>query len=108
LATLHEVAGVLPSSIAPGSYSVTVTYQSQASPPQSVTVVARSLGIATSNSAVSGAAQATIGNVNNGISLVRNDRRQRVIQRLQLDSLAGSSGDQTAAGNFTIRNVLFG
>src|SRR5215472_7570309 len=66
-----QVAGILPSSIAPGTYAVSVTYQSQPSASRNVTVVARSLGIATSNAAGTGAAQATIGNVNNGISLVR-------------------------------------
>jgi uncharacterized protein (TIGR03437 family) len=66
-----QVAGILPSSIAPGIYNVTVTYQGQSSQPQKVTVVASSLGIATANSAGNGPAQATIGNVNNGISLVR-------------------------------------
>jgi uncharacterized protein (TIGR03437 family) len=66
-----QVGGFLPSSVTPGSYNVTVTYNGQNSGAQSVTVVARSFGIATSNSAGTGAAQATIGNVNNDISLVR-------------------------------------
>jgi hypothetical protein len=42
---------------------VTVTYDLQTSSPASVTVVARSRGIATSNSAGNGVTQATIGNV---------------------------------------------
>lgn len=64
-----QVAGLLPSSIVPGTYAVRVTYNGQTSAPQSVTVVARSFGIATANSSGSGTAQATIGNVNGGISL---------------------------------------
>lgn len=66
-----QVAGLLPSSITPGTYSVRVTYNTLASAPQSVTVVSRSFGIATANSAGSGTAQATIGNINGGVSLVR-------------------------------------
>ena len=66
-----QIAGLLPSSIAAGSYAVSVTYNSQSSAPQTVTVAARSFGIATANSAGSGEAQATIANVNGGISLAR-------------------------------------
>ncbi len=66
-----QIAGLLPSSASPGTYAVTVTYNSQTSPPQNVTVVARSFGIATSKSAGNGTAQATIGNVNGGLSLTR-------------------------------------
>src|SRR5579863_9831592 len=66
-----QIAGLLPSSIAPGTYAVTVTYGNQTSKPQNVTVVPRSFGIATANSGGTGAAQATIGNVNGGISLAR-------------------------------------
>src|ERR1700722_1474663 len=66
-----QIAGLLPSSIAPGAYAVTVTYSNQISKPQNVTVVPRSFGIATANSGGTGAAQATIGNVNGGISLAR-------------------------------------
>ena len=120
-----QVAGILPSSITPGTYAVSVTYQSQSSPPQNVTVVARSLGIATSNSAGTGAAQATIGNVNGGISLVRmtggsvaySGYNWTLSPAHPADALVlwgtgggadpandtgGSSGDQTAAGNFTV------
>jgi uncharacterized protein (TIGR03437 family) len=120
-----QVAGILPSSITPGTYSVSVTYQSQSSPPQSVTVVARSLGIATSNSGGTGAAQATIGNVNNGISLVRMTAGSVAYSGYNwtlspahpgdalvlwgtgggadpANDAGGSSGDQTAAGNFTV------
>ena len=66
-----QIAGLLPSTTAPGAYAVSVTYNNQSSPPQTVTVVARSLGIATANSAGNGTAQATIGNVNGGLSLTR-------------------------------------
>ncbi len=66
-----QVAGLLPSSIAPGTYAVRLTYNTLVSAPQNVTVASRSFGIATSNSAGSGTAQATIGNVNGGVSLTR-------------------------------------
>jgi uncharacterized protein (TIGR03437 family) len=120
-----QVAGILPSSITPGTYAVSVSYQTQPSPAQNVTVVARSLGIATSNSAGTGAAQATIGNVNNGISLVRmtggsisyagyayilspaHPGDEIVLWGTgggadPANDSGGSSGDQTAAGNFTV------
>jgi uncharacterized protein (TIGR03437 family) len=120
-----QVAGVLPSSITPGTYAVSVTYQGQPSQPQNVTVVARSLGIATSNSGGTGAAQATIGNVNNGVSLVRMTAGSVSFggynwplgpaqpgDEIVLwgtgggadpeNDTGGSSGDQTAAGNFTV------
>ena len=65
-----QIAGLLPSSsIAPGTYAVTVTYNSQTSQPQNVMVVAHAgFGIATVNSAGTGPAQATIGNVNAGVN----------------------------------------
>jgi len=120
-----QVAGVLPSSMTPGTYAVSVTYQTQSSPPQNVTVVTRSLGIAASNGAGSGAAQATIGNVNNGISLVRMTTGSISSGGYDwtlspahpgdavvlwgtgggadpANDTGGSSGDQTAAGNFTV------
>jgi uncharacterized protein (TIGR03437 family) len=120
-----QVGGFLPSSVAPGSYNVTVTYGGQPSAAQSVTVVARSFGIATSNSAGTGAAQATIGNVNNDISLVRmtagvvnfggyawtlspaHPGDQLVLWGTgggadPANDTGGTSGDQTAAGNFTV------
>jgi trimeric autotransporter adhesin len=120
-----QVAGLLPSSITPGKYSVQLTYNGQASAPQTVTMVARSFGIATANSAGTGAAQATIGNVNGGVSLVRLTNGTLAFNGLNwtlapahpndtlvlwgtgggADSLndnGGSSGDQTVAGNFTV------
>jgi trimeric autotransporter adhesin len=120
-----QVAGVLPSSISPGTYAVTVTYNGATSMPQSVPVVPRSFGIATSNSAGTGAAQATIGNVNNGVSLVRLTAGSVAFggysytlspahpgDELVLwgtgggadpkNDTGGTSGDQTAAGNFSV------
>src|SRR5204863_10199932 len=64
-------AALLPSTMPPGVYSMQITYNSLSSSTQNVTVVARSLGIATANSAGTGVAQATIGNINGGVSLTR-------------------------------------
>ena len=120
-----QVAGFLPSSVAPGTYNVTVSYNGTPSASQSVTVVARSLGIAASNSAGTGPAQATIGNVNGGISLVRLTAGSVAFggytwtlgpahpgDTLVLwgtgggadaaNDTGGTSGDQTAAGKFSI------
>jgi uncharacterized protein (TIGR03437 family) len=120
-----QVAGLLPSSIAPGAYAVRVTYNGQTSGPQNVTVVARSFGVATANSSGFGTAQATIGNVNGGISLVRFTSGAVVFSGFNWtltpahpgDTLVlwgtgggadpandsgGSSGDQTSAGNFVV------
>ena len=120
-----QVAALLPSSIAPGTYAVRVTYNGLTSSPQNVTVVARSFGIATANSAGSGTAQATIGNVNGGLSLTRFTSGSVAFNGLTWtlspahpgDSLVfwgtgggadaandsgGTSGDQTAAGNFQV------
>ncbi len=55
----------------PGTYAVRVTYGGQTSAPQNISIVARSFGIATVNNAGDGPAQATVGNLNGGISLVR-------------------------------------
>lgn len=120
-----QVAGLLPSSVTPGEYSVTISYNGEISPPRPVTVVARSFGIATANSAGTGPAQATIGNVNGGISLVRLTTGStsfggydwplspaRPGDTLVLwgtgggadaaNDTGGTSGDQTAAGNFKV------
>jgi uncharacterized protein (TIGR03437 family) len=120
-----QVAGLLPSSIAPGTYAVRVTYNSLTSAPQNVTVVARSFGIATANGYGSSTAQATIANINGGLSLTRftpgsvsfggntwtlspAHPGDTVVlwgtgggADAQNDS-GGSSGDQTAAGNFIV------
>src|SRR5579863_6621665 len=66
-----QIGGFLPSSAAPGSYNVIVTYNGQPSAPQTVTVAPRSMGVGTSNGLGTGFAQATIANVNGGVSLVR-------------------------------------
>jgi uncharacterized protein (TIGR03437 family) len=120
-----QVAGILPSSIAPGTYAVTVTYNTLTSAPQNVTVVARSFGIAAANSAGSGAAQATIANINGGLSLTRfmagsvsfGGNTWTLSPAHPGDTIVlwgtgggadaqndsgGSSGDQTAAGNFIV------
>jgi uncharacterized protein (TIGR03437 family) len=120
-----QVAGLLPSSIAPGTYAVRVSYNSVASAPQNVTVAARSFGIATANSAGSGTAQATIGNVNGGVSLLRLTSGRVSFGGLdwtltpahpgdtlvlwgtgggadQANDTGGSSGDQTQAGSFVV------
>jgi uncharacterized protein (TIGR03437 family) len=120
-----QIAGLLPSSIAPGPYAVRVTYNTLTSAPQNVNVVARSFGIATSNSAGSGVAQATIGNVNGGISLTRFTAGTIAFGGLNwtlgpthpgdtvvlwgtgggadpANDTGGTSGDQTAAGNFIV------
>ncbi len=119
------VAGLLPSSITPGNYAVTVSYNSLTSAPQTVTVVARSFGIATSNSSGSGTAQATVGNVNGGLSLTRFTSGSTVSGGYTwtltpahpgdtvvlwgtgggadpANDAGGTSGDQTAAGNFQV------
>ncbi|MEO7142815.1 MAG: hypothetical protein ABI165_04860 [Bryobacteraceae bacterium] len=124
-AVAGQVAGLLPSSIAPGTYAVRVTYNNQVSAPQNVTVVARSFGIATANSGGTGTAQATVGNVNGGVSLTRFTTGSLAFNGLNWtltpahpgDSLVlwgtgggadpandtgGTSGDQTAAGNFIV------
>ncbi|HUB78476.1 MAG TPA: hypothetical protein VMB03_06760 [Bryobacteraceae bacterium] len=120
-----QVAGLLPSSITPGDYAVTVSYNSLTSQPQTVTVVARSFGIATSNSAGNGTAQATIGNVNGGLSLTRFTSGSTASGGYTwaltpahpgdtvvlwgtgggadpANDAGGTSGDQTAAGNFQV------
>ena len=120
-----QLAGLLPSSAQPGTYAVRVTYNGTTSPPQNVTVIERSFGIATANSGGNGPAQATIGNVNGGISLVRFTSGQTSFggytwsltpahpgDTLVLwgtgggadpaNDAGGSSGDQTAAGNFKV------
>jgi uncharacterized protein (TIGR03437 family) len=120
-----QVAGLLPSSIAPGTYAVRVIYNTLSSAPQNVTVVARSFGIATANSAGTGTAQATIGNVNGGVSLTRfttgslsfSGNNWTLTPAHPGDTLVlwgtgggadpandtgGTSGDQTQAGNFRV------
>jgi uncharacterized protein (TIGR03437 family) len=120
-----QVAGLLPSSITPGTYAVRVTYNTLTSAPQNVTVVARNFGIATSNGAGNGPAQATVGNVNGGLSLIRYTTGSVDFEGYHwiltpahpgdtivlwgtgggadpANDTGGSSGDQTVAGNFTV------
>ncbi|HWZ30787.1 MAG TPA: hypothetical protein VNX18_05620 [Bryobacteraceae bacterium] len=120
-----QVGGLIPSSIAPGTYAVRVTYNQQTSAPQNVTVVARSMGIATANGLGTGPAQATINNVNGGISLVRYTSNavdaggyHYILTPAHpgdtvslwgtgggadsANDTGGTSGDQTAAGNFKV------
>jgi uncharacterized protein (TIGR03437 family) len=120
-----QVAALLPSSAAPGTYAMRVTYNGISSAPQNVTVVARAFGIATANSAGTGTAQATIGNVNGGLSLTRfttgslnfSGYTWTLTPGHPGDTLVlwgtgggadpandagGTSGDQTAAGNFAV------
>lgn len=120
-----QIAAQLPSSTPPGSYLARVTYNGQTSAPLTVTVVPRSLGIATANSSGSGPVQATIGNVNGGVSLTRFTTGQVSFggnnwtlspahpgDTLVLwgtgggadaaNDAGGSSGDQTAAGSFAV------
>lgn len=55
-----QLAGLLPSSAAPGAYDVRVTYNGQTSNAQRVQVVARNFGFATQSQNGQGPAQATI------------------------------------------------
>jgi uncharacterized protein (TIGR03437 family) len=120
-----QVAALLPSSAASGTYAMRVTYNGITSAPQNVTVVARSFGIATANNAGTGTVQATIGNVNGGLSLTRfttgslnfSGYTWTLTPAHPGDTLVlwgtgggadpandagGTSGDQTAAGNFAV------
>ena len=120
-----QIAGLLPSSITPGTYAVTVTYNNQNSAPQNVTVVPRSFGIAAAAGGGIGTAQATIGNVNGGVSLTRLTSSTLNYEGLNwilqpahpgdtlvlwgtgggadaLNDTGGTSGDQTAKGNFMV------
>jgi uncharacterized protein (TIGR03437 family) len=120
-----QVAALLPSSITPGTYTANLTYNGQTGSFQNVIVVARSFGIATANSAGTGNAQASIGNVNNGVSLVRFTTGNTTFNGLNYllapahpgDTLVlwgtgggadakndagGTSGDQTAAVGFSV------
>lgn len=115
-----QIAGLLPSSAAPGTYAVRVKYNGLTSLPQTVTVVSRSFGIAAANSGGSGTAQATIGNVNNGISLTRFTSGSVSFNGLNWTLTPAHPGDtivlwgtgggaatpgvnQTAAGNFQVK-----
>jgi uncharacterized protein (TIGR03437 family) len=58
--TRNQIAGLLPSTAAPGDYNVTVTYRGQTSAPGRARVVARSIGIVSADASGTGQAQAQI------------------------------------------------
>ena len=120
-----QLGAVLPSSVAPGAYELRVSFNGQTSAATTVNVAARSFGIATTNSDGAGLAQATVGNINGGFSLTRfaggsttfNGVTWAHTQAHPGDTIilwgtgggadlandaGGSSGDQTAAGNFRV------
>jgi uncharacterized protein (TIGR03437 family) len=124
-ASASQVVGLVPSSIAPGTYAVRVTHNGLTSEPQNVSIVARSFGVTTVNALGTGLAQATIANVNNGSSLVRfttgsldvNGVNWTLTPAHPGDTIeltgtgggadpasdsGGTSGDQTADGNFIV------
>lgn len=115
----NAVTGVLPSSAPPGNYQVRVTYNELTSAPQPVTVVARNFNIATANTAGTGVAQGTL---NGGLTLTRFTQTGTLgiftfspahpNDTVSLwgtgggsdpaNDTGGSSGNQTAAGNFRV------
>ena len=84
-----QVSGLLPSSIAPGTYAVTVAYQSQTSAAQNVTVAARSLVLASADGSGNGPAQANDGAVNNSFESDSPHHRQPVRRWDNLDADTG-------------------
>jgi uncharacterized protein (TIGR03437 family) len=111
-ATAGKLSGLLPSSIAPGTYTVRVSSNGQTSAPQNVTVVARSFGITAVNGAGTGPAQATVAGADGGVSPVRFTSAAHPSDTMDLTGTgggadpagdaAGASGDQTADGNFIV------
>jgi uncharacterized protein (TIGR03437 family) len=122
------VTGQLPSSAAPGDYSVRLTSGGLASAPVTVTVAAASFGIDAVDGVGTGPAKASIDNVNGGNSLVRFTSgvwtqagvEWTLTPAHAADTLVltgtgggadpandsgGTSGDQSATGGF---NVLVG
>ena len=117
-----QVAALLPSTAATGNYNVTVTYNGATSAPEPATVVARNFGFVTQASSGSGPAQATYG----GYDLNRFTTGSLAFEGhnwslhpavdgntlilwgtgagadTKSDVNGGSSGDQTAAGNFVV------
>ena len=85
---VNQIGAILPSSVKPGTYNVTVTYSGQTSAPFSVTVVATSPGIFTQDTSGSG-----LGVVQNIISATQYDVN-RVHHRDggRLHRLAGETG----------------
>jgi uncharacterized protein (TIGR03437 family) len=58
--TKNQIAGVVPSTVAPGTYNVTVTYNGQTSAPGKATVVAANPGIYTADASGAGMIQGQI------------------------------------------------
>jgi uncharacterized protein (TIGR03437 family) len=123
--TANQVAAVVPSNVALGVYLVRVTYNNESSDPWYSVISARTFGIVTSNSAGTGLAQATLANVNGGISLIRNESGTLNYAGLNwvltpahpgdivtlwgtgggadvANDTGGSSGDQTDAANIVV------
>ena len=112
---IQQLAGVLPSSTAPGTYQVTVTVNGSQSNSFTTNVIPRKPGIVTANSAGTGPAQATIGGllklqryVNAGTLAGFELRPIHPGERVDLwgtglgadlaSDTGGTSGDQTQAG----------
>ncbi len=124
--TRNQIAGLLPSSVGPGNYNVTVTYNGQTSAPGKATVVANLYGIVTADGSGAGQAQAqefgsgTDGDLNRfakgnlGPYKTAPASPGQVIvlwgTGIGADALSdlngGTSGDRTAAGS--IRIILGG
>lgn len=121
--TRNQIAGLLPSSAAPGDYNVTVTYNNQTSAPGRARVIARSIGIVTADASGSGQAQAqiyysatewalnrfSIGRLGPYNTAVARPGETLVLWGTGLgadeasDRQGGVSGDQTAAARVRIR-----
>jgi uncharacterized protein (TIGR03437 family) len=121
--TRNQIAGLLPSSTAPGDYNVTVTYNNQTSAPGRARVVARSIGIVSADASGGGQAQAQIfysaadwslnrftsGRLGNFTTAVAHPGEAMVLWATGLgadaasDLNGGTSGDRTAAANVRIR-----
>lgn len=117
-----QLAGLLPSSAAPGAYDVRVTYNGQTSATQRVQVVARNFGFATQSQNGQGPAQATINDAflnrfttaQLGNVQTRPERAGDVVvlwgtglgADTASDATGGISGDQTAAAQ--VRVILGG
>lgn len=121
--TRNQIAGLLPSSAAPGDYNVTVTYNNQTSAPGRARVIARNIGIVTADASGSGQAQAQIyysptewalnryalGRLGQFNTAVARPGETLVLWGTGLgadaasDRQGGTGGDQTAAGRVRIR-----
>ncbi len=120
-----QVLAQLPSSVPPGDYTVSLSYNGLISPALPVTVVAASFGIDTINGVGTGPARITLANVNGGNSLVRftsgtwtQDGVDWTLTPAHggdtlvitgtgggadpANDTGGTSGDQTAGGNSTV------